>query len=97
MKVDTTGKLLVVLGTVVSMFALTLGAIVALTIAGRPVSSVIWISGSMTAPTVLSLLTLIGVGKIRYDIHNGVQDSIAAKTAEIVKNDAVLVAKTKDQ
>lgn len=82
-------KFAVIITAVVVLVVLAFASIVGLEIANRPVSVVVQLEGSFLAPIVIGLLTYAKVGKIEYAIHNGVQDSTAAKTAALLRGTAV--------
>lgn len=88
----TTGRFAVAILGIVTLFALALAAIVALTIANRPTGTVLWLTGAIAVPVALGLLNYATIRQVRYDLHNGVQDSIAAKTADAVAETAAHVA-----
>lgn len=80
----TTGRFAVAVCGIVAVFALALTGVVALSIAHRPTGTVVWLTSAIAVPTVLGLLNYATIRSVRYDLHNGVQDSIAQKTAEVV-------------
>lgn len=64
-----------------------LGAVIGLVLANRPVSTVAELFTAILIPTITSLLGLAKTAQLRDEVHNGVQDSIAAKTAELVASE----------
>ena len=88
----STGSFAFAVGAIVAMFALALLATVGLETAGRPVGTVVWITGSIAVPTTFGLLGFATSRQIRHDLHNGVQVQIAMKAAEQVADTAEQVA-----
>lgn len=68
---------------IVAVLALGLGAVVGLELAHRPVATVVELYAAVGVPSVLGLLNFATIRQVRYDLHNGVQDQIAAKAAEL--------------
>lgn len=81
----------VVIVAVLSFTLLVIAIVAGLVFAGRPVSNVVELIGAVSATTIPSLLGLVGVQKLSYDVRNGVGDLIAekaaTKVAENVAND----------
>lgn len=88
----TTARFVTITCAVVALAFLGILSIVALEIANKPVSTVVYLMGGFTVTTIPSLIGLLKVSQLSHDVHNGIQDSIAQKAADKVAETAAVVA-----
>lgn len=90
----STGKFVAVLAFAGALIALGFLSVVALTIAGKPVSTVVYLMGGLTVTTIPGILAWSKIVDVQHDLRNGTGDLIAQKAANLTASKAAEVAAT---